>query len=697
MHPQFQALELFGSDDLWLKAECFYRLGILAGATDAFKAEDYLGQSTMATPNPASNPTAQDFLNWNNLLVPLWLYVGILSSLVIFGTFHFIERKYEQHCVRKWNSRYRPSDDLPGGATSAGGGGATRWEWKVEAWGAWWRKVSHRCGKVSEKLGMGSPAQLGAILLYYLLNLAIALFGADGTINYQAHHCARLFSANMPLVVALAARELSWISWITGFSHDTLNVFHRWVARFTLVLALVHAGGRVYVNKPAIDLSLAQNAYQSWGVVSLVFFCYIVVFSIRFFRNLWYTTFIISHIILFMLVLIALAVHYPPAAPFAIAGLIFYALDRIVRGVSLVYYSFFKSVGPGEAPSASVQILSNDTIKLSLKVAKPWAPGQHTFLHAPILGPGGHPFSIASTYLPVTHLSNDPPPPSGTKTLIIRVRSGITKALYDEAIKNAASGSDRRNAGSRFLTTPVWPVWCDGPYGEVLKLHHHERALLFVGGSGVSFAVPLMLDLVRRARSMTMGGKRIVTKRLTVVWSVKEESHIEWIGTELRDAMLHAPVGFLDLRIHVTSTPASIAPSLFAGGSTLHPSNSVRSISTFNTVDTFDTLVSTEANSVTNLIVHDYGAPLSPSVVNIEMLDSKHGGPLTPRTPRSEHFEMGVINGADYSDSVCVGACGPLAMTKSVGDAVADAIDPVKVALGEHRRNVLCHLELFGW
>lgn len=75
---------------------------------------------------------------------------------------------------------------------------------------------------------------------------------------------------------------------------------------------------------------------------------------------------------------------------------------------------------------------------------------------------------------------------------------------------------------SPFPSAPVWPCWTEGAYGHNLKLHRFERVLLVTGGSGVSFALPLLLDLVRRIKNDREGGKRIATQRLTWVWIIKD-------------------------------------------------------------------------------------------------------------------------------------------------------------------------------
>ncbi|KAI5477327.1 molybdenum cofactor biosynthesis protein [Pseudohyphozyma bogoriensis] len=485
----------------------------------------------MRNHKPTYTPETQQYLDWYNTRVPLWLYSGLLGMCLVFGLINWANRAYNSYAIKRYYSLHRPPRNL----TSARMG-RTSVQWLPSAVMAMWRKQSAGRARFSEVFGMGSPSQLAVIVVFYLLNFCIAFFGADGHMDYQAHHCARLFNSNIPLLIGLAAKELSFISWITGFSYETLNVFHRWVARLVFVLSVVHIAGRTWVNDPPVNPSLPYQRYQ-----------------------------------------IALSVHRPQVAPFTIFALLLYASDRGVRGASLIYYNFFKGVGPGEAPSAWVEILSEDTVRVSIKVAKKWAPGQHTFLHLPLLGAGGHPFSICSTYLPISHTSTSPPPLSGTQVLLIRVREGLTKKLFEEGVRNGeiggrgrllSGGENGEEKESPYLAAPLWPCWTEGPYGHNLRLHHYEQVLLIVGGCGCSFSTSLMMDLIRRAKEMASGGKRIVTKRLTLVWVIRDASHVEWIGPQLRDAITYAPPDFFDLRIHVTSSNSQ------SNCFTSHPSDS---------------------------------------------------------------------------------------------------------------------------
>lgn len=97
-------------------------------------------------------------------------------------------------------------------------------------------------------LFLGDNRQLALVTVYLLLNLLLIFLGADGDIDWQAHHAARVTLANIPLVIGLAGKN-NFFLYLTGFSCESLNVLHRWSARFIIVSSAIHVGGRIYVSQ----------------------------------------------------------------------------------------------------------------------------------------------------------------------------------------------------------------------------------------------------------------------------------------------------------------------------------------------------------------------------------------------------------------------------------------------------------------
>ncbi|GJJ07267.1 hypothetical protein Clacol_001467 [Clathrus columnatus] len=182
---------------------------------------------------------------------------------------------------------------------------------------------------------------------------------------------------------------------------------------------------------------------------------------------------------------------------------------------------------------ASVELLSPDTVRLTLRRKMSWKPGQHIYLNMPGISafPGElHPFTISS--IPTTNGEE------GSKLVfIIKARDGLTRRLRDYATKN----SDPVN------------VFVDGPYGCPPDFNTSSTAILFAGGSGITFILPLLADIIRRAKE-----RRTVTKRVLWVWTVRDAGHVEWIQTVLADVCSKLPDNItVDAQIYVTGLPGS--------------------------------------------------------------------------------------------------------------------------------------------
>jgi hypothetical protein len=113
--------------------------------------------------------------------------------------------------------------------------------------------------QIAEFFFLGDLGQLLLITVYLTLNFLLIFLGASGDIDWQAHHAARLTYANIPLVIGLAGKN-NVLSKLTGFAYESLNVLHRWSARFIIVSSAIHIGGRIYVSVQADSFWLRRRA-----------------------------------------------------------------------------------------------------------------------------------------------------------------------------------------------------------------------------------------------------------------------------------------------------------------------------------------------------------------------------------------------------------------------------------------------------
>jgi ferric-chelate reductase len=249
------------------------------------------------------------------------------------------------------------------------------------------RKWTIRKSPVLSRLYIANVAQLIVLALYFGLNIGLMLGGAHNDISWVAHHAARLACANLPLVIGLASKN-NFVSYATGLSCQSLNVFHRWSARMVFLLSLVHVGGRIHIAEPSVSTSGAGQGYIRWGIVALVGFAWMTFASARYLRNLAYSIFITGHVLVLLVLFTATWIHRPQMKGWILAGLGVYLIDRSWRFARVVKYLYVAYV-PKDITRAFVAVLAEDTIRVTVRTKAQWVPGQHVYLHCPSLSLGG--------------------------------------------------------------------------------------------------------------------------------------------------------------------------------------------------------------------------------------------------------------------------------------------------------------------
>ena len=186
--------------------------------------------------------------------------------------------------------------------------------------------------------------------------------------------------------------------------------------------------------------------------------------------------------------------------------------------LSLVY----RNIGQG-GTKAVVETLPGDAIRVTLKVARPWAfrPGQSVFVTIPSVGMWtSHPFSVAwsdeeerfDSEKGLAMSRQDILSSRRTSmSLIIRRRTGFTNHLYEKA--------DR--APENQITVNAF---VEGPYGGLQNLHSYGTVMLFAGGVGITHQVPYVRDLVAGYANGTVAARRVL-----LVWIIQSPEHLEWI------------------------------------------------------------------------------------------------------------------------------------------------------------------------
>lgn len=211
-------------------------------------------------------------------------------------------------------------------------------------------------------------------------------------------------------------------------------------------------------------------------------------------------------------------------------------------------------------------------------------------------------------------------------TFFIKRRGGFTKRLYDRALAR------------RSLKLLVY-----GPFSPTTSfLGSYETLIIAAGGSGISWALPMLLDACRRER-----GTLAMARQVLFVWCVHTADQIHWIAEAASRALHSAPTDLnLDMRIYVT-------------GELAHRRQ-------------------------------------PPRVWNELPTDGRHRAPwIFQGRPIWPDVLQKTVAGAN--GRVWVGVCGPQPLMLKVRKCTADLIRPGLVLTGEVKYDITLHTEVFGW
>lgn len=367
--------------------------------------------------------------------------------------------------------------------------------------------------------------------------------------TYWSSRAGALIASQLPLITALGTKN-NVISWITGVQHEKLNYLHRMAARVVFVLAWVHGGSKM---QSGLAKDLGQT-WLIWGILALSCLTLLCLISIRPVRVRAYEIFFFTHLVLVLLFLIGAYNHTKEFSfqTYVWPSFIIWGVDRILRALRLILFNLGHS-GKGSM-DATPELVTPDLVRLTLKRPQhfKWSPGQVVYLTTPEVSTfafEAHPFTIASydfqascktateTTLGSTRSDtsvSESSPKSYWKDLVffINVKEGFTKRL-------AQIAAQKRK----------FKVYMDGPYGLSHDSSSYNTIVFIAGNTGVSYTLPLLLDLIECVRK----GKSIC-QRATFVWCIRDSEHIRWISDVLEQALALAPESLkIDIRIFVTA------------------------------------------------------------------------------------------------------------------------------------------------
>lgn len=320
--------------------------------------------------------------------------------------------------------------------------------------------------------------------------------------RYVTDRSGEITIFQMPLLYLFASRNnIAMI--FTGWSYDTMNAYHRWIARVTVIAVLIHsvAYTDVYLIRGAASLhSTWKKGWMVWGIVGTICGCLLCFFSLRHFREKFYEFFLYIHIVLVAFFTIGTWYHlkHTHADPeWIYATVAVWAFDRAFRLIRIVFN--------GLHASAEVELVNSDFIKTTVSYLHWWTPGPGHYVFINWIFPiwkcwENHPFTIYQS-----------PVPGEEKKFIImtKIEKGKTQQLGEYLAKKGGKVK--------------MPVLIDGPYGHTFPIAGSETIVLMAGGIGFTGAYSYVNKLKAQAEK----------KHIVFFWCVRTHEQADLFKNEI--------------------------------------------------------------------------------------------------------------------------------------------------------------------
>ncbi|KAH7381423.1 ferric reductase like transmembrane component-domain-containing protein [Phaeosphaeria sp. MPI-PUGE-AT-0046c] len=366
-----------------------------------------------------------------------------------------------------------------------------------------------------------------------------------------------------PLSIMLSSRE-SILSLVTGLPYQSFNFLHRWLGylifaqSFFHTLAWVLIEAWLYQPQPTVAVEWIKQKYMIWGCVAMLILLLLVVLSTPWgIRLTGYEFFRKAHYVLAMIYIGACWGHWEQLKVFLIPGLLVWFIDRGIRFVrtAMLHYNFLPSghMGFSAAPAKITFFkdeVSGDVVRLDFDHPQDaWDVGQHFYLMFPESSIWqSHPFTPLSQ--PVYGAD------SQRHSYIFRAKKGETKKIAALSAKRAARMNSHEEAHEGLMADAKLSVVLTGPYGErtMRDLPVDSNILCIAGGTGITYVLPVLLDLASRPQS--------IDRRMSLIWVVRHRNDIDWVAPELAILKRRCPNLRAGIHIYVTRAAENTNPEV---------------------------------------------------------------------------------------------------------------------------------------
>ncbi|BGP18698.1 hypothetical protein JCM10213_006261 [Rhodosporidiobolus nylandii] len=426
-------------------------------------------------------------------------------------------------------------------------------------------------------------ARLAAFALIPVFLLATLL--PESQLKANPNRFGFLALACLPPLFLLSAKN-GPVSWFLRRGWTAVNVLHRWIGRAVVLLVLLHFGLWTAQYSGSARTAFLAGEKERRGIVALAFLLLIFVSSLPPFRRFSYPVFFVLHYVGIIGFLAYVNSHTVYARNWATWPIIaIYTADIVGRVLSMRVHW------------VEATALESGMVKLLLPgLSHGWIGGQHLslrlfFLPQPLQHAPGtsrlrrwvadgahalrsmvrpfeqHPFSIATA-------PGGGSGEAGGRGIELYARSCGERTWTGDLYRYVALGTGASPFGAGAPQKRVFlPCLFEGPYGGLPYtaaapgglLPSTETVVLLAGGSGMSFVLGVLEELVSRRLAQGKDG------RVEVVWAVRQRAHVAWFADRLREVLDRAKKESggrlrITLRVYLTcddslTTAAPLAPS----------------------------------------------------------------------------------------------------------------------------------------
>ncbi|GAA5909913.1 hypothetical protein JCM5296_007438 [Sporobolomyces johnsonii] len=412
-----------------------------------------------------------------------------------------------------------------------------------------------------------APFSLGTLVLVLLIPAFIlATLLPQSQLLDNPNRFGFLALACIPPLFVLSSKNGA-VGLLLGRGWTAVNFLHRWLGRMVVLLVLLHFGlwAKQYVDAGQTS-DFFSSSKELRGIGALVFLLVIFLSSLPPFRRFSYPLFFALHyagIVGFLVFINMHTIYARGWATWAVVGI--YVADMVGRVASL------------RVRWVEAEALEGGMVRLDMKgVHGGWTGGQHLDLRlffVPRVAPSSsanplvrwsttfvrslraairlfeaHPFSIASAppSRSAMTLSADASAEAGERGIELFIRSCGPRTWTDDLYHSVSASAGKKTQTLALFFGPYAGL----PVYDAPKLFEDtETVLLVAGGSGMSFTLGVLDEVVGRRVRGVKGG------RVEVVWVVKDGTHVAWFADRLNSVIsAAAPFANLSLSLQIYLT-----------------------------------------------------------------------------------------------------------------------------------------------